>query len=67
MEIEQDFGYHFDKTGHQFIGFVQVSDLKKSFQRTNGAISEMEEAFTSLPDLSVKFWLELELMFGRRP
>jgi hypothetical protein len=27
----------------------------------------MEEAFTSLPDLSVKFWLELELMFGRRP
>jgi hypothetical protein len=60
-----EFGYHFDKTGHQFIGFVQVSDLKK-LPEDKWSNFRDERGFTSLQDLSVKFWLELELMFGWR-
>jgi hypothetical protein len=57
-----------DKTGHQFKGFQQVSDLKKSFQLPEDKWSNFRDGrgFTSLQDLSVKFWLELELMFGQR-
>jgi len=55
----------FDKTGHQFIGLVEVSDLKK-LPEDKWSNFRDGRGFTSLQDLSVKFWLELELMFGWR-